>query len=254
LKAEKLKVSSFTVYYGRGRIRELSNFDLAILSPLLDSREVSALNSLGTITISYLNLTLLGGWEPWASKVREAMFLPGKAVINPENPEWRKTILEAVGYINRKGFQGFFIDSMDMVDLYPEMAEPLVSLVAEIRRRNPGCPLIVNRGFSILQKLTPHINGLVFDGFATYYNPSTLQYEKWRNSDLEWMLETCGRLRRLQETLGIKVLALAYANPRDRRFPEYREYVSKLARRFGFTYYIAERDFLTVTPRRMLEA
>ena len=64
------RISSFVVYYGDSRVEELRMFDLAILSPLLEE-EIVELNNYGVITIGYVSLTTVGGWEPWAKNVSD---------------------------------------------------------------------------------------------------------------------------------------------------------------------------------------
>ena len=63
-------ISCYVIYYGEDRAPDLAKFDLAILSPLVEASLPSYLLEHGSLSLAYLSLTTIGGWEPWASGVR----------------------------------------------------------------------------------------------------------------------------------------------------------------------------------------
>jgi len=120
------RISSFVVYYGDDRVEELRMFDLAILSTLLEE-EIVELNNYGVITIGYVSLTTVGGWEPWTKNVSDDMVVGsyvkwGEKIVNACDCRWEEILLDqAIPYILGKGFKGVFLDNLDMVDNYPFM-------------------------------------------------------------------------------------------------------------------------------------
>ena len=245
-------VKSFVVYYGTDRVDELSKFDLAIVSPLLEEREVEELRDRGVIVLGYISLITLGGWEPWYNPTgvevvgNESAW--GEVIVNPCSEAWRNVVVRgAGGYLTGKGFSGFFLDNLDMVDAYPWMKPCVVGLVAALRNEYPGAVIIVNRGFTVLDEVSGYIDGVLFEDFATYYDFNQKKYLKWSGGDLEWVRAQAERLTKLREERGILVLALGYAdiNDPDENY-EYSKYVNEMAAQYGFIPYTSEITLMKI--------
>jgi len=238
------RISSFVVYYGGDRVEELRNFDLAILSPLLED-EVVELNNYGVITVGYVSLTTVGDWEPWAKNVSDDMVVGsyvewGERIVNACDCRWEEILLNhAIPYILGKGFKGIFLDNLDMVDDYPFMKNCVIKLVKDIRKKHPNVIIVVNRGFAIVEDIAPYVDAVLFEDFGTYYDFSKKQYLKWSGSDYVWMINVAEKLRKLSMKYGIIVLALGYADLNNKTMlNEYCEYVSNLASEYGFVSYV----------------
>ena len=238
------RISSFVVYYGDDRVEELRMFDLAILSPLLEE-EIVELNNYGVITIGYVSLTTVGGWEPWAKNVSDDLVVGsyvewGEKIVNACDCRWEKILLnQAIPYILGKGFKGVFLDNLDMVDNYPFMKNCVIKLVKDIRKKYPNVIIVVNRGFTIVEDIAPYVDAVLFEDFGTFYDFSKKQYLKWSGSDYVWMINVAEKLRKLSMKYGIIVLALGYADLNNKTMlNEYCEYVSNLASKYGFVSYV----------------
>ncbi len=240
------KVSSFAVYYGRDEADKLSRFDLVILSPLIDNATLLKLKSKGVIVVGYVSLTTLGGWEPWASFASPSMSV-GKLeywnenIMNACDARWARVILDhAIPYVMNRGFDGVFLDNLDIVDLYPWMKDCVINLVKKIREENPNIVIIINRGFSIARETAPYVNAILFEDFGTYYDFEKNEYLKWGGSDYQWMIGIAEMLANLSRTYGIKVLALGYVDLHNTSMlREYCDYVYSLASKYNFTAYVA---------------
>ncbi len=237
-------INTFAVYYGDDSVEELEKFDLVILSPLLQEEAIE-LNKFGVITIGYLSLTTIGGWEPWAKNVSKEMIIGhyeewGEKIVNVCDQRWREIVLnEAIPYILKKGFKGVFLDNLDMIDKYPFMRNCVIELVKDIREKYPNSIIVVNRGFSVIEDIAPYIDAVLFEGFGTYYNFSTKQYLKWQGNDYKWMINVAEKLKTLSAKYGFIVLALGYADlDNETMLKQYCEYVSNLASKYGFIPYI----------------
>lgn len=247
---------SFAVYYGSSWSDELVNYDLLILSPLYSEDYVSKLREEGVVVLGYVSISTVGGWEPWASQVTDDIVLSynptwGEKVVDASSPKWRRVLLEeAIPWVLSKGFDGVFLDNLDVVDAYPQLRTAIASLVKEVRGAFSKIVIAVNRGFSIAEEVAPYINYVVFESFGTYYDFSEGCYKKWSGSDLKWIEAISEKLSQLSSKHGFKVLALAYADPEQ--FTEYASYVRKLAQRYGFSYYVADAYLQRVTPLKSL--
>ena len=249
------KIENFVVYYGSDKIDVISKFDLAILSPLLSKNNIRKLNDQGVITIGYISLTTIGGWEPWVKNVTKDIIIGrysqwGENIINVSSTKWHKIVLEvAIPYILDKGFRGVFLDNLDMVDRYPWMKNGIINLVKTIRQEYPNVIIIVNRGFTIIDSIAPYIDAVLFECFGTYYDFSSKKYLKWSGGDYEWMINIAQHLRELSERYGLLVLALGYTDLKNNTMLiEYTNYVNNLAKLYGFIPYVAEISLTKINP------
>ena len=198
----------------------LETCDYAVLPPTLSENVLEELRGAGVETLGYVSIATIGGWEPWAKLVpRDAVIgrnpAWGEAIIDACSSAWRHAYTWALGYIASKGYTGYFLDNLDVVDRYPRMKRCVTDLVALTRRLHPRAVIAVNRCFAILEEIAPYIDILVYESFPTYYDPSTRSYRAWRGQDLEWCLEMLEKALSLSKRYGFTILLLAYA-PRGR--------------------------------------
>jgi len=239
------EVSTFAVYYGDDEVDKLALFDLAILSPMISGEAVEKLNSHNVVTVGYISIATIGGWEPWANLVSKDMVVGenptwGEKIVNACSSKWLNIIVyNAIPYVLNKGFKGVFLDNLDVIDEYPYMKSSIVEIIRRIREANPNIVIIVNRGFSISKEIAPYIDAILFEDFGTHYDFSKNKYLKWTGSDYEWMVNTSKFLKRLSEEFKIKILALGYADlNNETMLKEYCEYVYSLALKYGFIPYV----------------
>lgn len=127
--------------------------------------DLDVLRRAGTETLAYLSL----GEDP----------VPGRPWQRPEvnrlwnvhyvdvgHPAWHAYVLDRAAAALEQGFDGFFLDTLDTPDLFPENAEPLVALVASLRALTDGY-VAANRGFAQMERLRAHVDAFVFEGFST---------------------------------------------------------------------------------------
>ncbi len=248
-------INNFTVYYGNNEVEELKKFDLAILSPLLED-EIRQLNNYGILTIAYVSLTTVGGWEPWAKDVSNDFVIGtyaewGEKIVNACDFRWRNIMLnQAIPFILERGFKGVFLDNLDIVDKYPFMRNCVVGLVKDIRGKYPNIVIVVNRGFSIIEEIAPFIDAILFENFGTYYDFNTKQYRKWKDEDYYWMLSIAEKLEKLKRKYSITVLALGYADlNNETMLRDFCNYVSNLASKYGFIPYVGNAYLNTVNTK-----
>ena len=240
-------LKSFAVYYGIDKVDQLKKFDLVIVSPLLNNKTIKELRKENVLVVGYVSISTIGNWEPWKEFVEEDMIIEKtelwkEVIVNTNDKRWQNIIINrVVPYLLSKGFDGVFFDNLDIVDIYPEFKKGIVRIIQEVREKYKNLFIVVNRGFSIVDDIAPYIDAILFECFATYYNFTAKRYEKWSGSDLEWILAISKRLKNLSEKYGFLVLALGYANLKDKRqLEEFMSYVNSLAKQFGFIPYITD--------------
>ena len=239
-KSTKLDIDSYAVYYGNGKVEALSNFDLVILEPENYSKdEIEKLKRSGTVVLAYLSLGEVNK-DRWFFKEVKACLIGKNPTwqsyyVNISCKAWRDVILnEVIPQLISKGFDGLFLDTVDVVDVFPNMRDDMIKLILEIRDRYPNLILIQNRGFSILDETVRYIDGVLFECFTTHYNWTSKKYEIWGGEELRWIENQAERLAKLKEEYGILVLTLDYAESK-----ELKDVCIQHARKFGFVPFVS---------------
>lgn len=225
---------SYAVYYGTDKeeLAKLVNFDLAILQPKWSREDIAYLKANGVKVISYLSL---GEVEPnldYGQPIPEAWILGrnphwGSQYVDASQPGWQELILELANRYRQSGFDGFFLDTLDTADLFPQVAAGLVALVKGLRDRFPEAILIQNRGFRLLPQTAEYLDAVMYESFSTTYDFKGQRYLAF-DGDPGVVLPYAKR--------GLVVLALDYASPTDAALVE-RAFVR--AREFGFIPYVS---------------
>lgn len=207
-------VADYMVYYGANHINELKQYDLLILQPeLFSGLEISELKSAGSIPIAYLSLGEIEKSRWWADRIKDSWLLGKNDIwesfyIDPGNPGWESLVLEIIiPSITEKGFSGLFLDTVDMVDLYPDSRTEMVELISGIRKAYPELILIQNRGFNIFPKTAGMLDGILFESMTSSYN---FQTESSYPLD---QLNLIRSIRRTAEKKGLALFALDYLDP-----------------------------------------
>jgi hypothetical protein len=218
----------FCVYYGQlGSPAPgwLHACRLAVLAPTLPKEAIRDLQRSRVTVLGYVSVTTVSGWEPWARLVNGSMVVAGatewgERVVNPCSPGWRRVFSQAVDYVLSRGYNGVFLDNLDMADEYPWMRPCIARLVREVKERHPGAVVAVNRGFTLLPDIAGSIDYLLFEDFVTYYDPSTGSYHVFGPEELAWEKRVLNETLRLAGEKGFRALLLAYAPPGDRALLE----------------------------------
>lgn len=146
--------------------------------------------------------------------------------------------------IVRQGFDGFLLDTLDSYELcVPEeewqtFEEAEVSLIRKLRSQYPEKLIVINRGFAIISKVAPYIDGFLCEGL--YHGlDERRRYVAIPEDERQFLLV---RLQDIQRQ-GIPVIIIDYVPPRSKKLA--RELVQKIASH-GFIPYIADRELSTI--------
>jgi uncharacterized protein (TIGR01370 family) len=161
--ASSLPTSSpFVVYYGDTEpASAFQMFDTLVFDsdshPLLDSLK-------GKKTLGYLSLGEVEKERWYFQTVKEENLLlgenpnwPGSYFVDLRNPSFQKLVIEKlIPYVLFQGFEGIFLDTLDNAEYleakYPGMKEAAFQLLAKIRTNWPKTPIMLNRGYYLLDK------------------------------------------------------------------------------------------------------
>src|SRR5256885_6895932 len=155
----------------------------------MTAANVGALNARGVVTIGYISVGEdeqlrvgngkgPGGKASWYfdrdKDGRPDMNDIWKSVYaNAADPAWRADrIAEAHRLVNEYGYQGFFLDTIEVPDIFPESRPGMLQLVQELRREFPDKVIVANRAFSLLKEpgVSGNIDGILFESFSSHYD------------------------------------------------------------------------------------
>ena len=224
------------VFYGRGELAALKGFQrVALQAAHYTDEAVGALKAAGTSPLAYLSLgedasADTGELVPWRRLERNPDW--HGHYVKAAHPGWAAQLLGQAEALLARGFEGFLLDTLDTVDLFPEDRDAYLALVAALRRRAPQGYLLVNRGFSLLPELAGQVDGVLFEAFSS----------TWRRGggtralpprDLLLNTERAATL----ETLGLALYALDYADT-----PALEAFARDRARSHGLVSLISNRE------------
>ena len=210
----KLNINNFWVYYGSDNIEKVSKYDLVIIEPYNYNKEdIKRLKYLNPKikVIAYLSIGEV-------DKERD-YFKDCQSIIIGKNPNWdsyyvdvsssvwKNIILKEVDKFINMGFDGIFLDTIDSA-IHTNQKEDVIRLIKDIRERYPNIIIIQNRGFEVVDKTAPYIDGVLFEDFSTYYDFKEKKAKFWDEESLEWTDMQAERLKKLD----IAVLTLDYVN------------------------------------------
>lgn len=208
-------IASYIVYYGVGRADDLARYGLAIVQPdTLTSEELKALKASGTLAVAYLSVGEVEPGRPWYTDGRANLqWILGKNenwgayYVDASQPGWQSLMADLTGEFIAKGFDGVFLDTVDMVDVYPQTKAGMVALIKALRAAYPHALLVQNRGFSVVDDLSSVIDAVMFEDLSTGYDFEKREYTQ--GGDEATALE----MQALHERTGLPILALDYVPP-----------------------------------------
>lgn len=171
-------IGSYSVYYGQkaADIARLRNYDLAIVQPdHVTASQLKELHDNGTRVIAYVTVGELDPKSPYAARVKPEWVLGenknwGSKFIDASQPGWQALVKEQTDALVGRGFDGFFLDTLDTTDLYPQAAPGLVKIVEDLRAAHPDAVIVQNRGFALLNRTAPSLDAVMYENFSSAYD------------------------------------------------------------------------------------
>ena len=266
--ADTLEQRDIVFYYGsRPPVEDLRHFDQIVIQPSqILPHEKTALLNLDSLIFAYISFGEIARNSEdmpriktkWSIGVNPAW---NSLVMNMNDPAWHEYLLEHhFGRLWREGYRAFFLDTVDSYMIVTtagkqreEQETGLVALLEEVKRRFPGCKLILNRGFEVLDRASQYIDGMVAESLFHGFDPVTGKHAPTREENRGWLLK---QLRRAQDEFNVPITVLDYVEPGNWAEAE------KTARQIvelGFMPWVANGDLtwlgqgrLRLAPRKLL--
>jgi hypothetical protein len=218
-------------YYGTNKVDRLAMLDRVVLqADAYSEQDIASLVNHGVQPLGYLSLTEdVGPQAEWQRAARNPDW--GGAFVHVGHPGWSEHVLGQVRAMRTLGFQGFFLDTLNIELTFPQDLPHLLTLVAAIRELTYPDYLLANRGFGLLPELAELVDGVLFESFTSRWVDSG--YAPWPPD----VLEVHSRYAEMLLGLDIEVYALDYADT-----PALAEFARERAAMFGMPCYVSTKD------------
>ena len=250
---------SWAVFYGQETSFEtLRPFDLLIfdrmahppLEPLVDAgKTVFGYISLGELNRDRAEFARL---DSWGALGEENPNWPGSHFVDVRDTRWAALVIEEiVPAILQRGFQGLFLDTLDNpVELERRdpvgnagMTRAAARLVQALKLHWPDVPIIMNRGYGLLDAVGADIDYVLGESVYADYDFETKTYRKVPDALYQ---EQVGILTRaLEENPKLAVLTLDYWDPKDSAMIAE---IYRIQKENGFSPYVATVELDRIVP------
>ncbi|MCL6527622.1 MAG: endo alpha-1,4 polygalactosaminidase [Thermaceae bacterium] len=219
------------LYYGAGELPKLARYQRVVLQPeFYSAAELAWLSRQGSSPIAYLSLSEdTGPPAPWQRPERNPDW--GGAYVWASHPGWVNHVLNQAQSALSKGFQGLFLDTLDIAEVFPEEAPHVLMLVALLREATAPAYLMANRGFTLMPRLVEFVDGHLFESFSAAWTREG-RYEAWPPP----ILEDHARLAQELIQTDLELFALDYADT-----PALEAFARRRARQFGLHPFVSDK-------------
>ncbi|WP_217281295.1 endo alpha-1,4 polygalactosaminidase [Kibdelosporangium persicum] len=223
-------------YYGTDQIDRLAAFDRVVLQgDAYSEQDIASLVVRGVRPLCYLSMTEdTGPPAAWQRGDRNPDW--GGHFVHVGHPGWSEHVLDQAEEMRRRGYRGFFLDTLNIELTFPEDLPHLLTLVAALRELTYPDYLLANRGFGLLPHLAELVDGVLFESFTSRWVEGG--YAPWPPD----VLDVHARYAETLLGLDVEVFALDYADT-----PRLAEFARQRAARFGMPCFVSTRD-LTIIP------
>ncbi len=248
---------SYACYYGQGKLETLKGYEVVVLQPRYYERaDLETLKAAKVITLAYVSigeesLEQLAPGEiesfPWVKRDAhgEVQRNPDwdSVIVDPAHPLWRERVLQRVRNARAQGFAGFFLDALDAE--IPAERRALAKLVRDIRNSAPAAPIMLNRGFKVLETVQDAVDAVMFESLSCTWRllaGGLEHYEPISSTALNTNLEMVRGINAIHERWEIGRFALDYTDS-----PELEAHAKATAESLGFVPFTSNRT-LTRLP------
>ncbi|MFK7966302.1 MAG: bifunctional glycoside hydrolase 114/ polysaccharide deacetylase family protein [Burkholderiaceae bacterium] len=212
-------------------LETLKAFDIIVVEPGHDLKPTTHRSKTAgrSELFAYVSIGELHPTRSYASQMPAEMLVAvnetwNSQIIDQSHPDWPAFFVnQIIAPLWKKGYRGFFLDTMDSYHLISE-AEPnrralkdgMLRALGLLHERHPTARLITNRGFEVLdelhQKFEDHLVAVAAESLFGRWDHRNKRYVRVPSADRQWLKD------RLTSALskGIPAISIDYA-PADNR-------------------------------------
>lgn len=196
-------------------------FDESIVHPSAEI-DLTLAKAGGHRPFAYISLVEVAPTAPYRSR---AMMIPNlgrneawdSVLLDITSPAWKQLFLELAREAATKGFQGFFLDTVDSVELLGralpgrarEFQAAAIDLIRSLKAAHPQMRIIINRGFSLVPSVRDQISGVMIESVYQSFDLKTKTYKAVPAADTQYLLNEAAKIK----NAGLDVYILDYVRP-----------------------------------------
>ncbi|WP_438483583.1 endo alpha-1,4 polygalactosaminidase [Oleiharenicola lentus] len=229
--------------------------------------DLDAAHRAGNTVLAYLSIGEIASDAPYRGEVlKRGLPFAGRNetwksdLIDLADARWREFLVDELAtQIAKKGYDGFFLDTADSVDLIApgntarttSARAGLVTLVKQLRTSFPQKRIVINRGFFAFDELRDTVDGVLVESLFETHDFTVKNYRAVATPETEALL---AELKRVADA-GRSVYVLDYADPAK---PERADHAADRIRALGYHAFVSTPTLdgkmlapLRVVPRRI---
>jgi hypothetical protein len=247
-----LSAKDFALYYGYGKVKELSLFDMVIVDPKgLALSELEQLKQNNTVIITYFSVLEVHPWEPIFKElsIDDFVIVDGEPLLNEafgtylvslQSHKWVNYLLNRMHHnFHVIESDGLFLDTIGDLELHslPEQwrkqqIHALENILSVAKVLYPNHLFIQNNGLELVAPITaPYIDGICWEN-----PPFTLEESQ------EWVKVKVDQLCKLKEQYQLRILLLFEETIEQERNAY--ESGKKIAKKLDFLAYRASKNYV----------
>jgi cysteinyl-tRNA synthetase, unknown class len=222
--------------FGSGDASSVTGFDLVVVDGIADrsgfrvAREddVARWHTEDALVFAYLSIGTAEDWRHYAPRVREGWTLgpvdgwPGERYVDAREPGWRELMVHEAQTLSRLGFDGLYLDNLDVAEDFPATRQGVVETIAAIGAAQPELLLVGQNGLHLVEDLA--IDAVAHEDVWWQHDGD---YVATRRTTTTYLV---GRLTALRRS-GLPVFTLDYTPPGHPAAAE----IIEASRRLGFS-------------------
>ncbi|MBF8272981.1 MAG: hypothetical protein HW380_2086 [Magnetococcales bacterium] len=253
------QADSWVVYYAdKEPETRFESYDLIVFDSLYHP-PLERLKERGKTILGYLSLGEVENHRHHFQVVKDQGMLlmenknwPGSFFVDVRNPLWTAMVIETlIPELLQRGFHGIFIDTMDnpgyLEDLdgklYKGMRQGGIDLIKAMHRHYPDIPIMLNRGFDLLEALLYDVDMVLAESIRSHYDQKTKVYTLTPDADYAATTAQLRRFKEIRPRLGL--YSLDYWDPSDTRGVAA---IYRQQRDHGLTPYVSTMELNQVFP------
>ena len=218
-RVERLRrVCSWAPVFGGVDAATLQGFDMVVVDAVRSAdddvgtapAEVTTLRRRGVLVLAYLSVGTVEDWRHYGAGVPGSWVLgpvegwPGERYVDARQAGWRRLMVQEAETMAADGFDGLYLDNLDVAEDFPRTRRGVVALVEQLRAAAPALLLVAQNGLAVDHRLP--IDGVAHEDVFARWD------DGYRRSTAAETAEVLPGLRRLRER-GLPIFTLDYAEP-----------------------------------------
>lgn len=197
----------------------LSQFDWAVVDADAQFDPKNVPSNSNTLWLSYISVGEAESYRSYYKQFPKSWFMGDNSewesqIINQTAPGWPDFFINTIATpLWKRGFKGFFLDTLDSyqaVSNTKEQRDGLANVINRLKSTFPDAILIFNRGFEIMPNVHNAANMVAFESLYSGWDQGEKKYVPVSQEDRNWLL---ARSDEIKNKYSLPVLAIDYYPP-----------------------------------------